>query len=124
MGRIITNEEIEQAKQLRAQGWTYQRIADKLCYSTSTIYYLFRGERKREKGYEEIPLKWFYEYFQEDKTRTISKLTTEIFGKWEKGRHYAITRLIMGQDVRLPISTLVKLEQLTGKNLTELLERR
>lgn len=122
--RIITDEEIEQAKALRAQGWTYQRIADKLCYSVSTISYLFRGERKREQTYTEIPLKFWYEYFQEDKKRTISTLCIDLFGKWDKGRHYAINRMIMGQDVRLPISTLAKLEQLTGKTLEELTERR
>ena len=120
----MTKEEIEQAKALRAQGWTFQRIADKMCYSTSNICYALRGERKRDAVYQQIVLKWFYDYFQEDKTRTISRFCVELFGRWDKGQHLAITRLITGQDVRFSASTFAKMEQLTGKTLTELLERR
>ena len=122
--RIMTDVEVEQAKALRAQGWTYQRISDKMCYSPSTLYYALRGERKKDLIYQEIPLKWFYNYFKEDKTRTISRLCVEVYGRWDKSRHYALTRMIMGQDVRIPLSNVAKLEQVTGKTLTELLERR
>ena len=124
MSQIMTQEEIDQAKELRANAWTYKAISDKMCYSTTAIYYQLRGERKNNDIYNQIPLKWFYNYFQEDKTRTISKLCVDIYGKWDKSRHYALQRLIMGQDVKIPVSNLAKLEALTGKTLTELLERR
>ena len=54
MARRITDEEIEEAKRLRSEGWIYQRIADKLGYAVSTIHVALNpSSARRKKEYRE-----------------------------------------------------------------------
>ena len=121
--KIITDEELDEARRLREQGWTYRQIGDKLCYAHNTIYYALKGQRKG-KIYDEIKLKWFYEYFQADKKRTINKFALKLYGRYDHNLFYQFIGLLKGRDVRLPLSKVARLEEITGKSLKELMERR
>ena len=125
----MTKEEIEQAVEYRSQGKTWAEIGTLLNYSASNVQYIVSRMnkpkiRRFEKVYQETPYKGWYEYFNDDKTRSISTLCMDIWGYWCKQHNYLMQRMITGQNVKFPVKDILKLEQVTGRKISELFEER
>lgn len=121
----MTEIEIEQAKKLREQGKTYREIADIMCYSRAAIYYnVGHKVRKDAEIYNQIIYKGLYDYFEEHKDITIYRFSCMIFGYAKSNVYYLLVRMFKGQDIRLPLSVIQKMVEVTGKSFEELFEKR
>ena len=121
----MTKEEIEQAKELRAEGLTYREIGDIMCYSTSAVHYAIgKKERKPAMIYEEIAYKGFYEYFRDNPKMTVYHFAKLIFSHCNSQQYHLIIRALQGQNVRLTLRTYKLMIEITGKTFEELFEPR
>lgn len=121
----MTDIEIEQAKKLRAQGKTYEEIGNIMCYSRAAIFYNVGHQiRKNAEIYNRIVYKGFYDYFDEHKDVTIYRFSYMIFGYAKSNVYYLLVRMFKGQDIRLPLSVIQKMVEVTGKSFEELFEKR